>query len=54
MEKSYVVGVDVGGQTTKIGIVDRRGEIVAQTVITSKYAADEGDKFLASICETIL
>ena len=28
MEKAYVVGVDIGGQTTKIGIVDRRGTIV--------------------------
>ena len=53
MDKPYVVGVDIGGQTTKIGIVDRRGEIVAQTVITSKYGADEGEKFMDSVCDTI-
>ena len=53
MEKTYVAGVDIGGQTTKIGIVDRDGVIVAQTVITSKYAADEGEIFLTSICDTI-
>jgi predicted NBD/HSP70 family sugar kinase len=41
MEKAYVVGVDIGGQTTKIGIVDRRGTIVTQTVIGSKYKAGE-------------
>ncbi|MCF0167266.1 MAG: ROK family protein [Bacteroidales bacterium] len=53
MDKDYVVGVDVGGQTTKIGIVDRRGDIVAQTVISSKYGADEGEKFMDAVCETI-
>ncbi|MCF0173077.1 MAG: ROK family protein [Bacteroidales bacterium] len=51
--KNYVVGVDIGGQTTKIGIVDRSGAIVAQTVITSKYNADEGEKFMDSVCEAI-
>lgn len=33
MEKNFVVGVDVGGQTTKIGVVNTKGEILAQTVI---------------------
>ena len=54
MEKEYVVGVDIGGQSTKIGVVDRRGNIVCQTVITSKYEADQGDIFLKSISDTIL
>ena len=53
MEKAYAVGVDIGGQTTKIGIVDRTGGIIAQTVISSKYGADEGETFLQSICNTI-
>ena len=53
MDKEYVVGVDVGGQTTKIGIVDRRGEIPAQTVISSKYGPDEGEKFMDAVCATI-
>lgn len=53
MDKPYVVGVDVGGQTTKIGIVDRRGNIVNQTVITSKYRAGEASVFIKSICDTI-
>ena len=53
MDKEYVVGVDVGGQTTKIGIIDRRGEIPAQTVISSKFGPDEGEKFMDSVCETI-
>jgi len=54
MEKSYVVGVDIGGQSTKIGIVNRRGDIVAQTVITSKYSASEGEVFMDSVCDTII
>jgi len=53
MEKEYVVGVDVGGQTTKIGIVDRNGAIPSQTVISSKYGPDEGEKFMDSVCLTI-
>ena len=35
MEKKYVIGVDVGGQSAKCGIVDARGEVLAQTVIKS-------------------
>ena len=38
-EKKYVVGVDVGGQTTKIGVVDARGDVLAQTVIRSDTSA---------------
>lgn len=53
MPKEYVVGVDVGGQTSKIGIVDRRGNIVTQTVINSKYGADEASLFIESLCDTI-
>ena len=41
MDKNFVVGVDVGGQTTKIGVVDARGEVLAQTVIRSDvFGAD--------------
>lgn len=29
----YVVGIDVGGQTTKLGVVDARGTVLSQTVI---------------------
>ncbi len=35
MEKSLVIGVDVGGQSTKLGIVDARGNILMQSVISS-------------------
>lgn len=33
VDKPYVVGIDIGGQTTKMGIVDTRGQVLAQTVI---------------------
>ena len=33
LEKPYVVGIDIGGQTTKMGIVDTLGQVLAQTVI---------------------
>jgi len=33
--KQYVVGIDIGGQTTKIGVVDKSGSVVAQTVVRS-------------------
>ena len=35
MEKNYVVGVDIGGQTSKCGVVDKNGNVLAQTVIRS-------------------
>jgi len=35
MEKELVMGIDVGGQSTKIGVVTAEGEIIAQTVISS-------------------
>ena len=41
MDEKFVVGIDVGGQTTKIGVVDARGDVLAQTVIRSDiYGAD--------------
>ncbi len=36
MEKKYVVGVDIGGTTTKIGVVDARGDVLAQSVIKTE------------------
>ena len=34
--KQFVVGVDVGGQTSKIGLVDARGEVLFQNVIRTE------------------
>lgn len=53
MEKQFVVGVDVGGQTTKIGVVDARGDILAQTVIrTDTYGAD-ADAYLDALAAAV-
>ena len=52
MDMPYVVGVDVGGQTTKIGVVDMRGQVLAQTVIrTDTY--DEVDPYIGELAEAI-
>jgi len=40
MDKQYVVGVDVGGQTIKMGVVDARGEVLAQSVIKTSQTTD--------------
>ena len=40
MNSSYVVGIDVGGQTSKIGVVDARGTVLAQTVIRTDTYSD--------------
>jgi len=34
-DKSLVLGIDVGGQSSKLGVVDARGEILVQSVISS-------------------
>ncbi len=40
LEKPYVVGIDIGGQTSKMGIVDTRGQVLAQTVIRTDTYSD--------------
>ncbi|MBR6246473.1 MAG: ROK family protein, partial [Bacteroidales bacterium] len=35
MDKEFVIGIDIGGQTTKCGVVDARGTVLEQTVIRS-------------------
>ena len=33
MEQDYVVGIDIGGQTTKMGIVDRKGNVINEPLV---------------------
>lgn len=40
MAKDYVVGIDIGGQSSKLGVVDARGEVLAQSVIRANSSAD--------------
>ncbi|MCL1973735.1 MAG: ROK family protein [Bacteroidetes bacterium] len=42
MEQDFVVGVDIGGQTTKIGMVDRKGTVISEPrIIRSDKHTDE-------------
>ena len=52
MAKDLVIGIDVGGQTTKCGIVDARGTVLAQTVIRSDETTDH-EAFIASLAEAL-
>ena len=52
MAKDLVIGIDVGGQTTKCGVVDARGTVLAQTVIRSDDTTD-AEVFIASLAEAI-
>lgn len=40
MDKTYVVGIDIGGQTSKIGIVDARGTVMTQSSIRTDTHTD--------------
>ena len=52
MNSSYVVGIDVGGQTSKIGVVDARGTVLAQTVIrTDTY--DTVQPYIAELADAV-
>lgn len=52
-EKNFVVGVDVGGQTTKLGVVDARGEVLAQSVIRTDTYGDDAEAYIAALAEAI-
>ncbi len=53
VDKQYVVGIDVGGQTSKIGVVDTRGDVLYQTVIRSDIYGDDAEAFLAALAEAV-
>jgi glucokinase len=50
MDRKYVIGVDIGGQTSKLGVVDARGNVLGQSTIRTDthddvnlYVKDLGD-----------
>ena len=53
VDKQYVVGIDVGGQTSKIGVVDTRGDVLYQTVIRSDIYGDDAEAFLAALAAAV-
>ena len=52
-DKQYVVGIDVGGQTSKIGVVDARGTVLAQSVIRSDIYGDDSAAFLEALAAAV-
>ena len=52
IDQNLVIGVDVGGQTTKCGIVDTRGTVIAQTVIRTDNH-DTVEPFIAELSEAL-
>lgn len=49
VEKPYVIGLDMGGTNSVFGIVDQRGSIKSQTVISTKAYPDFDDYVKASV-----
>ena len=49
VEKPYVIGLDMGGTNSVFGIVDQRGNIVSQTVISTKAYPDFADYVKAGV-----
>ena len=52
MNSQYVVGIDVGGQTTKLGVVDARGTVLSQTVIRTDTYTDV-EPYIAEVAEAL-
>ncbi len=53
MDKQYVVGIDVGGQTTKIGIVDARGDVLSQSVIRSDIYGEDATAYIDALAAAV-
>jgi len=51
--KSFVVGIDVGGQTSKIGVVNERGDVLAQKVIRSDVYGTDAEAFIGALAEAV-
>lgn len=49
--EQYVIGIDVGGQSSKLGVVDQRGNILAQSVISSLQT--DLDEYLTDLTKAI-
>ena len=52
MDKTYVVGIDIGGQTSKIGIVDARGTVLIQSSIRTDTHTD-AKLFVKDLCAAL-
>lgn len=53
MDGQFVVGVDVGGQTSKIGVVNARGEVLARKVIRTDIYGKDANAFIHNLAIAI-
>ena len=53
MDKDFVVGIDIGGQSCKLGVVDARGEVLAQSVIKTNDNPD-ADVIIKELAEAVI
>ena len=53
INKQFVVGVDIGGQTSKIGLVDARGDVLYQTVIRTDIYGEDSDAYIKDLAAAI-
>ena len=52
MNSQLVVGIDIGGQTTKLGVVNIQGTVLAQTVIRTDTYSDV-EPYIAELADAI-
>lgn len=52
MAQKYVLGVDVGGQTAKCGVVNASGEVIAQSILVSNEHTD-AEGFISALADTL-
>lgn len=48
----FVLGIDIGGQTAKSGVVNARGEVLAQTIMVSNKHQD-AESFVSALASTL-
>ena len=53
INKQFVVGVDVGGQTSKIGLVDTRGDVLFQNVIRTDIYGEDAEAYVKDLAAAI-
>ena len=53
LQKQFVVGVDIGGQTSKIGLVDARGDVLFQNVIRTDIYGEDAGAYIRDLAEAI-
>jgi len=53
MPNQCVVGIDIGGQTSKLGVVDARGEILAQSVIRTDTYGTDAEAYIKALAAAV-